>query len=97
MGRTAACDVTFSPDMSSNTRNKQKQSLTRNTGKSMINTMQQISLKLLLGIDPATSINAKILREMWVEKSAGKYGPARMAGARLCARAQASSVMSHSK
>jgi hypothetical protein len=56
----------------------------------MMNAIQQISLKLQLGIEPSTNINAKILRDMWLEKAAGKYGPARKAGAKLCARQQTS-------
>lgn len=38
-----------------------------------MNAIQQISLKLQLGIDPKTNISAKILRGMWLEKSAGHY------------------------
>ena len=50
-----------------------------------MNAIQQISLMLQLGIDPATDINPGILRAMWLEKSAGKFGPARKAGAKVCA------------
>jgi hypothetical protein len=41
-----------------------------------MNTIQQISLKLQMGIDPSTSISPEMLRSMWLEASAEKFGGA---------------------
>ena len=60
-----------------------------------MNAIQQISIKLQLGLEPSTHISAEILRAMWQEKAAGKYGPARKAGAKLCSRQQTSSFASN--
>ena len=42
-----------------------------------MNAIQQISLKLQMGIDPSTQISPVILRSMWLEASAEKFGGAR--------------------
>jgi hypothetical protein len=42
-----------------------------------MNAIQQISLKLQMGIDPSTHISPVILRSMWLEASAAKFGGAR--------------------
>jgi hypothetical protein len=42
-----------------------------------MNAIQQISLKLQMGIDPSTNISPKMLRSMWLEASAEKFGGAR--------------------
>jgi hypothetical protein len=53
-----------------------------------MNAIQQISLMLQLGIDPATDIGPELLRAMWLEKSTEVFGPARKAAAKTCASQQ---------
>jgi hypothetical protein len=64
------------------------QELLKRNGNRKMNAIQQTSLMLQMGIDPSICISPKMLRAMWLEKSAGKYGPARKAGARICASGQ---------
>jgi len=42
-----------------------------------MNAIQQISLKLQMGIDPSTHISPEMLRSMWLEAPAEKFGGAR--------------------
>lgn len=40
-----------------------------------MNSIQQISLKIQMGIDPLSSIKPELLRALWTEVSTGSFGP----------------------